>query len=115
MGAFAFGTVLAWSATGTASLLASKEFGELSENEISWISSIAILGAVCACPVAGFGMGQYGRRKVMMYLTGPFILGWVLIALARDTWQIMMGRFLTGIYNLTIIYIVNVFLKNIYL
>lgn len=89
--------MLAWSSTATADLQRSEEFGEpLTNGQISWISSIATLGAVGACPIAGYGMGKYGRRKVMMYLTGPFILGWILIALARDVWQILLGRFITG-------------------
>jgi MFS family permease len=81
------------------SIQESKEFEILTEGQISWITSIAILGAVFSCPITGFGMGKYGRRKVMMYLTAPFILGWIVIALARNVWEICVGRFLTGTYT----------------
>lgn len=40
MGAFAFGTVLAWSATGIASMQDTEDLGELSTSMSSWIGSI---------------------------------------------------------------------------
>ncbi|CAG7826803.1 unnamed protein product [Allacma fusca] len=96
MGAFALGSVLSWTATGLPSLRASGELGHLDGSEDTWIGSIATLGAVAACPFAGYGITNFGRRMTMLLLTVPFLGGWLLIFFAQDFAMIYAGRFLTG-------------------
>ncbi|CAL8125629.1 unnamed protein product [Orchesella dallaii] len=96
MGAFAFGTVLAWSATGIPSMIDGNELGEMTNSVSSWIGSIPTLGAVAACPFAGFALDTLGRRKSMLFLTVPFIIGWLFIAFAQNWFMVLFGRFVTG-------------------
>ncbi|ODN01431.1 Facilitated trehalose transporter Tret1 [Orchesella cincta] len=95
MGAFAFGTVLAWSATGIPSMTEGGELGDV-DSVSSWIGSIPTLGAVAACPFAGFALDTLGRRKSMLFLTIPFIIGWLFIGLAQNFFMVLFGRFVTG-------------------
>ena len=46
MGGFAWGNAGTWSATATPKLREDTSFGNVSEDEISWISSVAIVSVV---------------------------------------------------------------------
>ncbi len=54
------------------------------------------LGAASACPIVGYGIERFGRKKCLLLLTAPFLGGWVLITLAQNIWMIYVGRFLSG-------------------
>ena len=96
MGAFALGSVLSYTATALPDLRDSHEVGEIGRTEDSWIGSIATLGAVAACPFAGYGISNFGRRTTMLLLSAPFVAGWLLIYFAENLTMIYSGRFITG-------------------
>ncbi|OXA46822.1 Facilitated trehalose transporter Tret1 [Folsomia candida] len=97
MGALALGTVLSWSAVALPDLRKDPRFtATLTPTVETWIGSIITLGAVAAGPASGFGIETLGRRKSMLLLTGPFLLGWLLIYFAYNVNMILAGRFVTG-------------------
>lgn len=49
-----------------------------------------------ACPIAGKLIEFIGRRNSLLYLNGPFVLGYGLIAFAQNIEMIYLGRFITG-------------------
>ncbi|CAL8087044.1 unnamed protein product [Orchesella dallaii] len=95
-GAVALGAMLSWTSPALPDLRERKSIGEISTGEETWISAIALLGAASACPIVGFGIERYGRKRCLLLLTAPFLFGWLLITLAQNIWMIYVGRFLSG-------------------
>ncbi|CAG2068033.1 unnamed protein product, partial [Timema podura] len=50
-----------------------------SDEDVSWIGSLAPLGAVAGALPAGHLANAFGRRWVLLWLNVPYLLGWVLI------------------------------------
>jgi facilitated trehalose transporter len=68
----------------------------IDENDGSWIAGIFGLGAVFGGFAAAILGSKYGRRKTILILTVPDILGWILIAASQNLPMILIGRFLQG-------------------
>ena len=62
----------------------------------SWIASIYGLGAIFGSFAAGILGSKFGRRKTILMLTAPDILGWILIASSQNFGMMLLGRFLCG-------------------
>merc|ERR1711981_619717 len=62
----------------------------------SWIASIFGLGAIFGGFAAAILGSKFGRRKSILILTIPDILGWLLIASSQNLSMILVGRFLQG-------------------
>jgi len=62
----------------------------------SWIAGIFGLGAIFGGFAAAILGSKFGRRKSILILTIPDILGWILIASSQNLSMILAGRFLQG-------------------
>merc|ERR1719510_1154915 len=62
----------------------------------SWIAAIFGLGAIFGGFAAAILGSKFGRRKSILILTIPDILGWILIAASQNLSMILAGRFLQG-------------------
>ena len=70
----------------------------------SWIASVFPLGCVTSILLGGYLMDRVGRKRAMMLMTLPFVLGWLLLllpvplGLGEDSAVILLiaGRYLTG-------------------
>merc|ERR1719384_587144 len=62
----------------------------------SWIAAIFGLGAIFGGFAAALLGTRFGRRKSILILTIPDILGWLLIAASQNLPMILVGRFLQG-------------------
>ena len=79
--------------------------GKLDNEELSWYSSIPILGALVGAVLASLTGEAIGRKKglVLMIVTG--IIGWCLMMAALHSqwshnafiWTLQVGRFITGV------------------
>lgn len=49
------------------------------------------------CVLGGLLMEKLGRRAAHQLICVPYVLGWVIISLARNTTMLYIGRFLTGL------------------
>jgi MFS family permease len=54
----------------------------LTTTEESWISSLAPLGALVGALPAGYVASLIGRKRLLLLLTVPYLLGWFLIIAA---------------------------------
>ena len=54
------------------------------------------LGAIFGGFAAALLGSKFGRRKSLLFLTIPDILGWLLIAASQNLPMILVGRFLQG-------------------
>ncbi|XP_071549837.1 trehalose transporter 1-like protein [Panulirus ornatus] len=98
VGALAVGTVLGYSSPAGAQLLANSTDGSLhlTTTENMWFSSSMNLGALLGGPVGGVSLNILGRRGTMLASVLPYIVGWLLIAFARNVSMLITGRVVTG-------------------
>lgn len=99
LGALAAGMVLGWtSPAGKDGVLLSAEYNiPISPTEFSWIGSIFNLGAATICVPIGILSNIIGRKRAMLILTVPFVLGWVLIIWSNSVVMFDIGRYILGV------------------
>jgi len=51
---------------------------------MAWVGSLINAGALCGALVGGFLMDRFGRKTVLIFLSVPFVIGWLLLILAVD-------------------------------
>lgn len=69
----------------------------IDEDLSSWIASIAPLSMCFGCMMAGYLTDGLGRRNSHIFLTVPFLIGWLLIAFGTNTNFLLAGRFISGL------------------
>jgi len=57
----------------------------MTTTEESWISSLAPLGALVGALPAGYVANLIGRKRLLLLLTIPYLLGWFLIIVAAKS------------------------------
>ncbi|XP_074597054.1 facilitated trehalose transporter Tret1-like [Brevipalpus obovatus] len=62
----------------------------------SWFASLMALGALAGGLAGGQLVGKLGRKGTLMFISIPFILGWLIIAYAQSVGVLFTGRALTG-------------------
>lgn len=93
LGTICAGTVMGWSSPAMPHLQASG----VTSTQISWIVSLAPLGALLGALPAGHIANSIGRKTLLLYLTVPYLIGWSLIISAGDLVALVfIGRFLCG-------------------
>lgn len=97
-GAFASGTALGWPAPAGPRLVPGDEqYFPITQSEFDWIASIITLGLAFSCLPIGYFMNAYGRKRTMIALVIPFIIGWALIIWAQNFAMLLVGRFILGL------------------
>jgi SP family facilitated glucose transporter-like MFS transporter 8 len=56
----------------------------LDGDQMSWVGSLLNIGALFGALCGGLLMDKFGRRFVLMTMTSPYIIGWLMITLALD-------------------------------
>ncbi|GAB0090315.1 facilitated trehalose transporter Tret1 [Sergentomyia squamirostris] len=69
----------------------------ITHDEATWIASMAALPMAVGCLAAGYLIELFGRRTSHLILSVPFVVGWVMISMARTIVWILIGRFFTGL------------------
>nr|CAD7462898.1 unnamed protein product [Timema tahoe] len=93
------GIVLGWTSPAITSLKeVYKPNSTLTEEEVSWVASLAPLGALLGALPAGRLADYWGRKSVLLAMTGPFLLGWVLILMHQSMVVLLyVARFTSGV------------------
>lgn len=58
------------------------------------------MGALCnalGCLLSAITMDRFGRKKILLTMNVPSLIGWILIACAKDVPTIYVGRVFTGL------------------
>lgn len=63
---------------------------------MGWIGSFVTLGGMTMCIPTGFLCDLIGRKKTLLFLILPFVVGWSLILFAKSVIMIYLGRLITG-------------------
>jgi SP family facilitated glucose transporter-like MFS transporter 8 len=102
-GAFVLGTLLGWSSpvqpqlqNGTSLSPDNIWYINLNNDEMSWVGSLVTLGALIGALSAGVLMDRFGRKTVLLAISVPYAVGWVLIIAAVDPSMLYIGRILGG-------------------
>lgn len=65
-------------------------------HSISIPASLSSAGTPIGCLLSGYVMDRLGRKKTLIMIEIPLIIGWLLIAFASDITMIYIGRVLVG-------------------
>ncbi|PSN32740.1 Facilitated trehalose transporter Tret1, partial [Blattella germanica] len=58
----------------------------VTDEEASWIGSLAPLGALIGAIPSGYLANVLGRKLLLLLLTVPLLLGWIIIIIAQDSY-----------------------------
>lgn len=96
-GALSAGTVFGWSSPAEIPLRNRTEFGfPIDEEEWSWVGSTITLGAASTCAIIGTIINLFGRKRTMLAMVLPFLIGWALVIWATGIAMLLVGRLLLG-------------------
>ncbi|KAE8751777.1 hypothetical protein FOCC_FOCC001626 [Frankliniella occidentalis] len=86
------GTVLGWTSPALPLL-------GLPEQAEAWVGSLAPLAALLAALPAGMLADRLGRRRLLIWLGLPYLLGFVMLAFASSSrlWLVYLGRLTCGV------------------
>ncbi|XP_023701748.1 facilitated trehalose transporter Tret1-2 homolog isoform X3 [Cryptotermes secundus] len=101
LGTIASGMTLGFSAVALPVMQAEDHTPYISDEQASWIASLVSLGMPAGCLLMSPLLDRLGRRRSMMLVNAPAVLGWFLIATASHSepwflYQVYAGRLLTG-------------------
>lgn len=97
LGAFCAGTILGWTSPAGPRLLQEIQYFPITSDEWSWIASIYNVGCSFSCLFIGYLMDKFGRKNTMLGLVVPLIVGWSLLAWAKNFSMLLCGRFILGL------------------
>ncbi|XP_025199002.1 facilitated trehalose transporter Tret1-like [Melanaphis sacchari] len=69
----------------------------INRNQASWIASVSTIGTPCGCILASYFTDLLGRKKTLIVLQLPAIVGWLMVGSATSVQWIYIGRFLAGL------------------
>ncbi|XP_053672618.1 facilitated trehalose transporter Tret1-like [Anopheles nili] len=69
----------------------------ITEDQASWIASMAPLPMALGCILGGLLMERCGRKPAHLLLNVCFAVGWCVLSTASGYPQILIGRFITGL------------------
>uniref|UniRef100_A0A182PHI4 Major facilitator superfamily (MFS) profile domain-containing protein n=1 Tax=Anopheles epiroticus TaxID=199890 RepID=A0A182PHI4_9DIPT len=69
----------------------------ITEDQASWIASMAPLPMALGCILGGWLMERCGRKSAHLLLNISFAVGWCVLSMAGSYPQILAGRFITGL------------------
>lgn len=91
IGAFSQGSVVVWSSNALQHIPE-----EILGNSKEWVVSIFMIGAGLVPWFATLAFEYFGKKWTLVAVSFPFIGGWLLLLLARNTAMLLLGRFITG-------------------
>lgn len=104
----AVGTVYGWTTTSLSRLTsgASDVPMKITDDESSWIVSLTVIGAMIG-PFLGAALAdRYGRKRSLLFASGFFIVGWIIVFFAKTVVALYISRMILGI-GVGISYTVN--------
>ena len=87
--------------------------GIITQQQVSWFASIAILGVAIGGLSAGVIVDAFGRKKCLLLICGLFAIGWAMITAANGVVLLCTGRILTGIASGLTIVCVTTYISEI--
>jgi len=92
----AVGTVLAWTSPTLLELQSPNSTLPVTPEEGSWIGSLVAVGAIAGALPAGYFADRFGRKPIVLALSAPFLLSWIMITLANAVEILYVARLIAG-------------------
>lgn len=64
--------------------------------EGSWIGSLVAVGAIAGALPAGYFADRFGRKPILLALSAPFLLSWIMITVAKAVGILYVARLIAG-------------------
>lgn len=93
LGALSFGFMIGYTSPALPKMQEINEPLHGKGNEAAWFSSVATIGGMLGCPLAGYLVDQVGRKKTLAFSSLPFLIGWLFISKGVDLRLLSFGRF----------------------
>jgi len=71
----------------------------LSDDDISWIGSLIILGALCGAMIGGTIIDRWGCKRTFIVSSLPIVFGWLMTVVSVHTSMIFIGCFVAGFFG----------------
>ncbi|GAB1264686.1 DHA2 family efflux MFS transporter permease subunit [Aurantivibrio infirmus] len=84
------------------------------QDQISWVLTSYILASAIFIPLTGFLSGRFGRRRVFITAVIGFTLTSMLCGAAQDIYQIVIFRFIQGVFGAPLIPLSQSIMLDIY-
>ncbi|ESN97478.1 hypothetical protein HELRODRAFT_114157 [Helobdella robusta] len=97
LGALSFGFVIGYTSPSLPKMQEIDEPLYNSPNSSAWFGSLATIGGMLGCPLAGILVDKLGRKKSIMASSLPFLIGWLGIAWGTSLDVLYLARLLTGL------------------
>lgn len=96
LGTINTGLVFGFSAVVIPQLKAKDSIIPIDDVQESWVASLSSAGTPFGCLLSGYVMDRLGRKKTLIMIEIPLIIGWLMIAFASNLGMIYAGRILVG-------------------
>ncbi|XP_031618779.1 facilitated trehalose transporter Tret1-like [Contarinia nasturtii] len=84
----------------------------ITDQEASWVASLSLLGALFGGVVGGFFL-QFGRRRLLTFMSLPFSLSWILTVFATSVVPILVTAFVGGFCCAIVSMVTQVYISEI--
>lgn len=72
----------------------------ISSSEESWLTVIPLIGAIFGAFVTGLVVDIFGRKRMVIFSSLPFIASWLMIGFAQSSTLMFVGRLVTEQINI---------------
>jgi MFS family permease len=86
---------------------------EISADDASLIGSILTVGGLVGTLFFGYSSNEIGRKKTIVLIAFPQIIGWILMYFAESATLLILFRFLEGVAAGGIFTVLPVFISEI--
>ncbi|XP_075212809.1 facilitated trehalose transporter Tret1-like [Lycorma delicatula] len=94
--AFTVGTILAWTAPALPQLQSPNSTLPITQEQGSWVGSLAAVGAFLGALPAGSVTDLVGRKLALLSMGIPFIISWLLIVYSSSVYMLYIARLIAG-------------------
>ena len=84
----------------------------INQDQGSWVASLSLLGAFFGGIPGGFAM-RFGRQRVILAVSLPFSLFWMLTVFANSVYMVYASSFLCGVCSAVISLVTPVYISEI--
>ncbi|RZF41840.1 hypothetical protein LSTR_LSTR005302 [Laodelphax striatellus] len=91
------GTTSGFSAVLLPQLMSNGTSIKITQDQSSWIASLAVPPMAVGCILSGYLMEEFGRRLIQMFAGVLFVIAWAIVSLSKSVEVLYLGRIVSGL------------------